>query len=115
MSLCYTKVIKKKCKKNRIHIESITTTQLPKTNDNIETSPQEENISYELNNRENADNNYDSYNFPLQEDIYYEPPNIDNVDTINDSNDNNSQQQNIYYEPSNRAIDNYYPKNNNYY
>ena len=95
--------------KKRANIDSITASEPPNTNDNIESTPQEKDIYYEPNYREDADRNNDSYNnFSTQQNIYYEPPNIENSDTINNSNNNIPQQQNIYYKPPNRAVDNYY-------
>ena len=111
---CYCKFCKKRCKPRRFYIEHITATELPKTNDNTETPPQEKDIFYEPSGSENADQNYDSNNIPQPQNIYYEPPKVENVDTINDSNSSIPQQQNIYYEPPNSAIDNYYPNKNSY-
>ena len=86
---CYFKYIKKKSKKKKHDIKSITVNKIPKTNDNIETSPQEEDIFYEPSNREDVDKNYDLNNNLQQENIYYEPPKIENTNTINDSNCSN--------------------------
>ena len=112
--VCYCKFCKKRCKPRRFYIEHITATELPKTNDNTETPPQEKDIFYEPSGSENADQNYDSNNFPQQQNNYYEPPKVENIDVINDSNSSSSQQQNINYEHPNSAIDNYYPNKNNY-
>ena len=84
--ICYFKIAKKKCKKNRSNIEPITATH--NTNDNNESSHQEEDIYYEPSSRENDNRINDSNNNNLsqQENIYYEPPNIENTDTNNNSN-----------------------------
>ena len=106
---CYSKLCKKKCKKNRPDIDSITATELPKTtNDNIESPQREDDIYYEPSIRENENNHSQNEN------IYYEPPHIENIDIINDSNKDIPQQQNNYYEPQNSAIDNYFANNMNY-
>ena len=72
--LCYFKFIKKKCKKKSSDIESITATELAKT----EISHQDDDIFFVPSNKENADKNYDLNNFPKQENAYCEPPKLEN-------------------------------------